>query len=207
MQRIGVSVSSPLPLSSSLSLSSFLFFPPPLTRAHPLARRAARLKTPTRIESRGVEWGASKADLGMARARSLGGLAMRRSLLRASCPLPEPPSSRRWPFPDASALPRFFWGEKKQDSSSCAAAPAREERHAEAQNAAPQLAQCAGRAQTRRRSAASLGAGRGEKKREKKGAARLGRLDRAFGHPARAPNERASIGPSGCVAAEATQMA
>lgn len=49
--------------------------------------------------------------------------------------------------------------------------------------------------------------GRGKKKREKKGAARLGPLDRAFGHPARAPNERASIGPSGCVAAEAPQMA
>ena len=109
MQRIGVSVSSPLPLASSLSLSSFLFFPP-LTRPHPLARRAARLKTPTRIESRGVEWGAFKADLGMARARSLGGLAMRRALLRASCPLPEPPASRRWPFQDASALPRFFLG-------------------------------------------------------------------------------------------------
>lgn len=52
-----------------------------------------------------------------------------------------------------------------------------------------------------------LGGGAGGKKREKKGAARLGRLDRAFGHPARAPNECASIGPSGCVAAEATQMA
>lgn len=206
MQRIGVSVSSPLPLSSSLSLSSFLFSPP-LTRAHPLARRAARLKTPTRIESRGVEWGAFKADLGMARARSLGGLAMPRSLLRASCPLPEPPSSHRWPFPDASAFPRFFLGGEKTGFIVL-------RRCACARRAACGGAKCGAAACPMRRtgpnyaaSPASLGAGRGEKKREKKGAARLGRLDRAFGHPARAPNERASIGPSGCVAAEATQMA
>ena len=39
---------------------------------------------------------------------------------------------------------------------------------------------------------------RGEGRREGRGA--LGPLDRAFGHPARAPNERPLIGPSGCAA-------
>ena len=70
----------------------------------------------------------------------------------------------------------FLGGGKKQDSSSCAAALAREERHAEAQNAAPQLAQCAGRAQTTRRSAASLEAGRGKKREIKRARRAWGRL-------------------------------